>query len=49
MKIWTKILPFFIIEWYAKKYLSLHELKTDGLIFVRPYKDILMLIEDNYD
>lgn len=50
MKAWTKILPFFFIEWYAKKYTERFDLNTKTPVFgkktetwVSPYKGVLIL------
>lgn len=53
MKVWTKILPFLFIEWYAKKQLERFNLNTKTPVFtknkeswVSPFKGILILIDD---
>lgn len=43
MKFWTKILPFFLIEWYARKNVESWEDK-DG-IFVYPYPGVKIYID----
>lgn len=35
MRKWTKLLPFFIVEWYALKYLG--RLKVGSWAYVQPY------------
>ena len=44
MKSWTKILPFFIVEWYAKRNLSKNSVR--GSDYVRPYKGTLFLFNE---
>ena len=44
---WTKILPYFIVEWYAKKHCERMTLKmVDGeAIVVNPYSHTIIAIE----
>ena len=40
MRVWTKILPFFIVEWLAKKHLEKHYDERVKSQFVYPYKNV---------
>jgi len=42
MKTWTKLLPFFVVEWWAKKYCQMYT--TIGFTIVSPYKDVRLIL-----
>jgi hypothetical protein len=54
LKTWTKILPFFIIEWYSKKYceryyINLSRVGTAERLAVSPYRDTYFVVRDKKD
>ncbi|MNR05008.1 hypothetical protein D3C85_1210100 [compost metagenome] len=47
MKTWTKILPFLVVEWLAKKHLERFtdwHAKGENRVFVYPYKGVKLFI-----
>lgn len=44
---WTKILPFFVVEWWARKncerFLALKGDRTG--VYVSPYKDCMLILK----
>jgi len=50
---WTKILPFFVIEWYIEKHSEVFVFNKETLQnlekvhFVSPYKNVLIKIKDS--
>lgn len=47
---WTKLLPFFIVEWYAKKdcerFVDGCADKANGCDFVYPYKNVRLYFDE---
>lgn len=43
---WTKLLPFFIVEWYAKKDCERWGDKANGCEFVYPYKNVRLYFDE---
>lgn len=41
MKKWTKLLPFFVVAWLARKHCERFAIPTVGLC-VQPYKGVLI-------
>jgi hypothetical protein len=37
---WTKILPYFFIEWYAQRYCEVIHTNTFNVRVVRPFNDM---------
>jgi hypothetical protein len=44
MKLWTKILPFVIVEWFAKKHLSRNSLGNKTV--VSPYRGVWLEVAE---
>ncbi len=47
MKTWTKILPFFFIEWYAKRHMQRYDIPAKDsktVRFIRPYENVSIRI-----
>lgn len=40
MKLWTKLIPFFVVEWLAKKYMERWYDERKNKQFVMPYKGV---------
>lgn len=40
MRKWTRVLPYFIVRWYARRYLE--RVRMGGAFFAQPYKDTLI-------
>jgi hypothetical protein len=51
MKAWTKLLPFFVVEWLAKREMERWTIDLAGkrAIVVVPYRGTFMLIEELKD
>ena len=51
MKTWTKILPFFFIEWFAKRYTEIFSMNEnwvkDNPNVVVPFKGIYIIKDGN--
>jgi hypothetical protein len=50
LKTWVKILPFFFIEWYSKKYceryyINLSRVGTDERLAVSPFRDCYFVVK----
>lgn len=43
MQLWTKILPFFIVEWIAKKHLERWSMGKETI--VEPFKGVYFVVE----
>lgn len=46
LKTWTKILPFFLVEWLAKRKLARFRL-YDRMDSVNPYKGVYIEVSDD--
>lgn len=42
MRQWAKILPYFFIEWYAKRYCEAITLHQYNAVVVSPFKDMFI-------
>ena len=47
MKTWTKILPFFFIEWFAKRYLMVE--KLDDHVVTSPYGGVWIFADGDWE
>ncbi len=46
MKSWMKVLPWFVVVWFARRHLE--RLTTDGLVTVHPFRNGPVLSVKNY-
>lgn len=43
MQFWTKILPVFFVEWFAKKHLERHTIGKETIVM--PYKGVYFVVK----